>query len=211
MYVTSDFENWVSASDTPFPPAAAEALAPKRPESGARVRGQAADRTRLYAIGRFAHRSEDAGATWSNVTAYRNASIIGDGLTDLAISPRDSEELVIAASTGVWRSLDGGLSWSGLNQGLPNLRVEKLLGLPADTRGVRIAVSESGQQRAYEWMPGEKQAWRPVEDVEFNRDRDLRRAVPFLPGPASRRSRKPRTINMPVPRTVACGRRRIVA
>ena len=87
MFVTSDFENWVSASDTPFPPAAAEALAPKRPESGARVRGQAADRTRLYAIGRFAHRRKNIGATWSNVTAYRNASIIGDGLTDLAISP----------------------------------------------------------------------------------------------------------------------------
>jgi uncharacterized protein (TIGR03437 family) len=46
----------------------------------------------------------------------------------LAVSPADPREISVANAAGVWRSLDGGLSWSGLNGDLPNLTVRKLAG-----------------------------------------------------------------------------------
>ena len=55
-----------------------------------------------------------------------------------AASPRDPDEVTVAASSGVWRSVDGGLSWTGLNEFLPNLPAGHLLALPSGTRGVRL-------------------------------------------------------------------------
>jgi uncharacterized protein (TIGR03437 family) len=61
----------------------------------------------------------------------------------------------------VYRTLDAGKSWNGLNQGLPNFPPAgaRLLSLPAGGRGVQLEL-EAG--KVVEWQPGEKQAWFPT-------------------------------------------------
>jgi len=58
---------------------------------------------------------------------------------------------VVANDYGVWRSMDGGLSWSGLNQFLPNLAVRRILSTPSGTAGTRIQADGMG---ALELPPG---------------------------------------------------------
>jgi uncharacterized protein (TIGR03437 family) len=95
------------------------------PESGAIL--QAAG-SRVYAAGATnVYVSEDSGRTWVNLTGFNNRSVIGDGFTAIASPPGNPSELSVANRFGVWRSLDGGLSWTSLNDDLPNLPVRKLL------------------------------------------------------------------------------------
>lgn len=126
VFETSDFEHWrLNTTDT-TPTVASPAPVSRLPESGAHTQAAGA---RLYAQGLnniFA--SDDNGRTWLNLTGYNNSSIVGGGFTSLAVSPADSQEVVAANQFGVWRSLDGGLSWHGLNDDLPNLPVRKLSG-----------------------------------------------------------------------------------
>jgi len=125
IFETSDFEHWrLNTTDAvpPVPPGAAAASLPE-PSARAIVRG-----SRMYAQGRGnIFLSDDNGRTWVNLTAYNNESILGGGFTALAVSPANSQEIVAANQSGVWRSLDGGLSWRGLNDGLPNLTARKLI------------------------------------------------------------------------------------
>lgn len=175
-YVTGDFEVWTAAPEaTAAAPAAVDAAAPVRPELLVRIRGQQRS-SKLYAIGRFVYRSEDGGRNWANLTRFREQSLIGEGVADLAVSPRDADEITVAAQTGVWRSLDGGLSWNGVNQSLPNLPVRRVLGFPADTRGVRVAVEAQGSLVPFEWMPGGKQAWRRTQDEALGFEAALKAA-----------------------------------
>ncbi len=177
-YVTDDFETWTavpSGESTPIPPQSA--LASRSPEAGARIRGERESRTRVYAIGRYVYRSDDAGTSWTNVTSFKGASILGDGMLDLAMSPRDPDEVVVATDNGVWRSVDGGQSWSGLNQTLPNLLVRRLLSTPQGANGTRAAIDVDGKLTPFEWQPGEKQAWRAVQDPDFERDQKLSEAL----------------------------------
>lgn len=177
-FVTTDFETWTSVGADQSMPVAPEVVASQtRPEAGARVRGQRLDRTRLYAIGRFVYRSDNAGASWASLTNFKGNSILGDGMLDLAISPRDTEELVVATAAGLWRSLDGGQSWSGLNDAFPNIPVRRIISTPHGSRGVRVAVGAGGSLIAFEWQPGEKQAWRPVQDSGFDSELGLQRAL----------------------------------
>lgn len=173
VFKTADRETWVPAPRELVPPAQDVQGAPL-PEAGSRIRAQALASGRLYAMGRQVYRSDDGGLSWSNLTAYRRRSIIGGGMRDLAVSPSNPEELAVANDYGVWRSVDGGLSWSGLNDALPNLPVRKLLALPGGTQGLRILADGLG---ALEWPPGEKQAWRPVADGQFEVEAALRRAL----------------------------------
>jgi uncharacterized protein (TIGR03437 family) len=71
--------------------------------------------------------------------------------------------------------VDGGLSWTGLNDFLPNLPSGRLLGLPSGTRGVRLSVPNSAAE--IEWAPGEKTAWKPVDAAEVEREQNLRNAL----------------------------------
>ena len=94
-----------------------------------RLKGFNGQRSTMYAFGAFVYQSQNGGASWDNVTGYQGRSIIGDGVRDLAVSPRDPDEVTASTSAGVFRSLDGGKSWSGLNEGLPNLPARALVGL----------------------------------------------------------------------------------
>ena len=119
---TADFENW--SKTTAVPPHPNNAISGLRaPESARTV---AALSGSIYALGANLFRSEDNGRTWVNLTGYRGQSIIGTGQNDLAVNPRDPQFVVVANGWGVWSSHDGGLSWSGLNDKLPNLGISAI-------------------------------------------------------------------------------------
>ena len=106
--------------------------------------------TRLYAVDAANLRaSDDSGRTWLNLTGFKNRSVIGDGFTGLAVSPANAQEIAAANAAGIWRSLDGGLSWSGLNEDLPNLPLTKL----TDRRTAVLADGTLIEDRTGTWTP----------------------------------------------------------
>src|SRR5262245_50882944 len=105
-----DFETWLPVEAPPEAGAAVAVTPARLPEAGARVLTTALDRSRIYALGRQLFRSDDGGASWVNLTAYRSAIVIGSGQRSVAISPVDRDHLVVANDYGVWRTLDGGMS-----------------------------------------------------------------------------------------------------
>ena len=66
-----------------------------------------------------------------------SASVPGT-IQDLAISPKNLDEIAAATDLGVFRSVDAGKSWTSLNDSLPNLPVVRLLNLPENGQGVRV-------------------------------------------------------------------------
>jgi uncharacterized protein (TIGR03437 family) len=160
---TKDFETWRPAA-TPVPAEAQNAPVVRLPESNAQVRTPVAAPATAYAFGKFVYRSDDGGANWDNLTGFRNTSILGDDVRDLAVAPSNPDEIVVASGAGVFRSLDAGKTWSGLNQALPNLPAAHLLSLPGGEQGVRLALAQA--TGAVEWKPGEKIAWRPSDNAD---------------------------------------------
>lgn len=154
-FVSDDFENWATApadaAQREQPPAGA---LHRLPEAHATIR--AGRDGRAYALGANVYASEDGGRTWIDLTGFNHKSVIGPGQHDLAVSPRDSQTIVVANDFGVWRSNDGGLSWSGLNENLPNLAVREIVSTAVSPAGMQIAVSGMG---AAEPEPS-TQSWR---------------------------------------------------
>jgi uncharacterized protein (TIGR03437 family) len=176
VFATADFETWQATSALPSSPVSRPGAA-TLPETGAPVRTGRANSPRLYSFAKFVYKSDNNGASWDNLTAYRNTSIIGNDLRDLAVSPLNEEEATAATAAGVFRTVDGGKSWSGLNQGLPNLPTARFLGLPAGDQGTRLALRDSS---AVEWQPGQKQAWLPADNSEYLKQIGLRQAISAL-------------------------------
>jgi hypothetical protein len=175
IFQTADFETWTPV-ETAQPPAPVPSTAARLPESGARI--VAAGNGRIYGLGRQLFRSDDGGRTWSNLTAYKTNPIVGTGQHSVAISPADPDQLAVANDFGVWRSLDGGLSWSGLNQFLPNLGVRRILSTPTGTAGTRVSVDGLG---AVELPPGGI-VWQGASEISPDPDAALRQRF----GPAIR-------------------------
>ncbi len=126
VFETTDFEHWRLNSTESAPLLGATTPSATLPEAGARIQTASA---RMYATGRGnIYASEDNGRTWLNLTGFNGRSILGGGFNALAVSPANSQELAAANQAGVWRSVDGGLSWRGLNDDLPNLMARKLTG-----------------------------------------------------------------------------------
>jgi uncharacterized protein (TIGR03437 family) len=71
--------------------------------------------------------------------------------------------------------VDGGMSWTGLNDFLPNLPSGRLLSVPGGANGVRLSVAGGGAE--IEWAPGEKTAWKPSDASEVRRDQDVKAAL----------------------------------
>lgn len=159
VFETADFEQW-TASSASVPPPASDSFARKRPENGAKIYAAPGQGSRVYAAGRFVYRSDDEGANWTNLTAFRDRSILGDGILDVAVSPTDPDDVTAASLNGVWRSVDGGASWAGLNDGLANFPATRILSLPSGMRGMRVEANGS----VFEWLPGERRAWRELAD-----------------------------------------------
>ncbi|MBS1830744.1 MAG: hypothetical protein JST93_35930 [Acidobacteria bacterium] len=176
IWTSTDFETWKPSADQNAPTRIRVASS-RLPEPNARfepVNGS----TRAYAIGRFVYRSDDAGRNWVAVTDYRNTSILGDGMLDIAASPRDADELTVSSQFGIWRSLDGGATWSGLNEGLPNFPATRLLAVPNGLRPARAALPLADNiEMEVEWLPGERSLWREAEPAQTTEERVLRASI----------------------------------
>lgn len=159
QFTSPDGDKWLAASATAGSSAKRWRNEAKAPEPGARVLESATNRARLYAFGSDAWRSDDAGASWRNLTAFKGQSLLGSTILDLAISPNDADEITAATESGLWRSLDGGLTWDGLNQNLPNFSARRIHRLPEGAGGLEVEVT--GVAGTLVWQPGEKSAWRP--------------------------------------------------
>ena len=164
VFQTDDFENWKPALNPPDPPPLARAAAVRLPEPGAQVVTVSDTAARIWALGRQLSRSDDGGRSWANLTAYRSLSVVGPGQRSVAISPSDADQIVLANDYGVWRSMDGGLSWSGLNQTLPNLPVRRILSTPSGTAGARVAVDNFGVLE----LPHGGTVWHPALGVHID-------------------------------------------
>ncbi len=160
VFETADFETW-RQSTAAVPPESNPPVSSHLPEPAARLRGRS--RT-IYAVARFAYKSDNGGASWENLTNFRGSSILGDGLFDLAVSPSDDQQIAVAGANGVFRSMDGGKTWSSLNQSLPNLPAARLLSLPSGDRGTRLALTDGS---VVEWQPGQKVAWSLADSAEL--------------------------------------------
>jgi uncharacterized protein (TIGR03437 family) len=165
-FATSDFETWRAANpvEPPELDASLASALPSLPEPQAQARAGDGFYARIFAFGKHVYRSDDGGRTWGNLTALRGDSIIGNGISDLAVSPLDTEAIVAVNGFGVWRSLDGGLTWCGLNETLPNLPVRQILSTPAGSEGTRLLL-RSGL--TVEWTPGERLFWRGFDDPDL--------------------------------------------
>jgi uncharacterized protein (TIGR03437 family) len=172
-YQTADFEQWQRVVDSKAAPPIQSAAPPT--STGLKWASQAAISSRIYAVGSDVYRSDDASATWSNLTAYKGASILGGGLSDVAASPRDPDEVVVSSENGVWRSMDAGVSWCGLNAFLPNLPAGHLESVPSGSQGVRLNLT--GTTGEIEWAPGEKTAWKPLNSPGDQHENDLKAAL----------------------------------
>ncbi len=161
-FQTSDFETWTPADVLPPPEQSPASGVVRAPESaGVRFLTVSASPYRTYALGRQLSQSDDGGRSWANLTAYRGMSVIGTWQRDVAVSPADPNQLVVANGFGVWRSMDGGRSWAGLNQRLPNLPVRRILSTQSGTAGTRAFVDGIG---AVELPPGGT-VWQPVPSI----------------------------------------------
>ncbi|HXA03756.1 MAG TPA: hypothetical protein VNY30_02915 [Bryobacteraceae bacterium] len=173
-FETVDFENWTPSAAPPVRPDFS-VPAQRLPAPNAILRANASDSRRLYALADYVYESEDGGRNWTNLTAYKDQSVIGAGQHDLAASPLDSNQVVVANQNGVWRSMDGGMTWTGLNRFLPNLTVRRILATPANGRGVEVEIDAVG---AAELPPGNGAAaysWQPITDLRTDRNAETRR------------------------------------
>ena len=171
IFQTSDFETWrLAVSPVPDPPAVGPATAIRLPEATAHLVRTLGDPNATYALGRHLQRSEDGGRSWANLTAIRAASVIGIGQNSVAVSPQDPKQIVVGNNYGVWRSMDGGLSWAGLNQFLPNLAIDRIIATAAGGIGTRIRL-ENGS--IAELPPGGS-VWLPLPATPPDADAKLR-------------------------------------
>ena len=177
-FETADFETWAAASDVAETNAPIPAAPARLPEPGARVVSTAGNPSIMYSLGRQLLRSEDGGHSWTNLTAYKSESVVGSGQHSLAISPADPNQLALANNYGVWRSMDGGLSWAGLNRSLPNLAVRRILSTPSGTAGARIQVDGLG---GLELPPGGS-VWAPAPAADLLNEAMLRQRYSAVVG-----------------------------
>jgi uncharacterized protein (TIGR03437 family) len=176
IFQTTNFDQWQLVLDAKIvPPNRENPATASLPEPTLRASAQVAGSSRFYGAGRDAYRSDDGGLSWSNLTAYKEASILGGELSDVTASPRNPDEVVVAATSGVWRSVDGGLSWTGLNQSLPNLPTGRLVNVPSGSHGVQLALA--GGATEVEWAPGEKTAWKLADATLVQRETATKSAL----------------------------------
>ena len=126
VFETGDFEQWRLGTSPAPAGGAAGALSTLIGSGPPRI---LAAGSRLYAAGADnIYASDDSGRTWLNLTGFNNRSILGGGFNGLAVSPASAREITAVNKSGVWRSLDGGLSWTSLNRNLPNFAVRRFAG-----------------------------------------------------------------------------------
>jgi uncharacterized protein (TIGR03437 family) len=170
-FQTQDFENWEPATAAPDPPALIPRNPARKPEPAAEYVAIGANSQELWGLGRQLYRSDD-GRSWQTLTSYKSDSVIGAGIKSVAVSPGDPGQLVVANENGVWRSMDGGLTWASLNLLLPNLSVVRIVATPSGGHPARILTQNLG---ALELAPGSR-LWRSYPAIMPQSD-DSRKLV----------------------------------
>jgi uncharacterized protein (TIGR03437 family) len=170
-FQTQDFENWEPAHGDPTPPATIPREPVRKPDPMARYVAVSADSDQLWGLGQQLYRSDD-GISWETLTSYKSDSVIGGGIHGIAVSPIDSSQLVVANDEGVWRSMDGGLTWASLNLMLPNLSVERILATPSGGHAARILTANLGM---LDLVPGSL-LWRPHPVISAKSDDQRKQA-----------------------------------
>lgn len=171
VWRTTDLEKWTRAADAP--PSATPALV-ATPESSIRSVTAPLQTSRAYSVGVHAWRSDDGGVTWTNLTSFEGRSILGGALSDIAVSPTNPDELVVAGVSGIWRSTDGGASWAGLNDNLPNLPVDRIIAVPDGGTAARIRTPEGLEAI---WASGQQGGWRVAADPSPSREEEWKRTA----------------------------------
>jgi uncharacterized protein (TIGR03437 family) len=120
---------------------------------------------RAYALGRYLYRSPDEGRTWINLTQDGLGSVIGYWQTSIAFHPIDPDLVVVSNAVGLWKSADGGLSWSSLNEQLPNFPEAQFVPVQRD-EGLRIRSTRLG---TFELVQGAGEVWsrQAAEEAPF--------------------------------------------
>lgn len=183
-FESDDLETWKASPAAAIPEAQSDAEARRKPQPAAGLRALARRSATLYAVGASVWRSDDEGETWRDLIRLKDrTSLLGEGFTDLAIDPTNPERIAVANAAGVWLSPDGGVTWTSLNEGLPNLPVVRIAALGRGPRGARIATADG---EGWEWMPGQKLGWMPAGESGLTAERSLMAAFGRqLGGPAS--------------------------
>jgi uncharacterized protein (TIGR03437 family) len=177
VFQSDDFETWTPAV-APTEPAPLPSAAAARVPDAARIVFPNPNSSRIYALGRNLYRSDDGGKSWADLTSFRSEPIVGSRQHAIAIAPSDPDALVLANDFGVWRSMDAGLSWSGLNSGLPNLPVRRILATPGAMTGTRIWVDGLGGLE----LPHGSSTWVPAPNVSLAAEFEARHQASAIIG-----------------------------
>ena len=159
VFETVDFENWARSAAAVTPPVEIPPAGDWPALPGARVVSAPRVGLKSYAFAKDLYRTEDGGRSWTNLTSGGKNSVIGAGISDVAVSPAEPEQLAVANAFGVWRSLDGGMTWAGLNGNLPNLPVERIEDAPGRGQRIQIRLDRLGLA---EYRPGLGKNWYPA-------------------------------------------------
>jgi uncharacterized protein (TIGR03437 family) len=151
VFETTDFQRWQLNSSDAVPPAPASPPAVARPEAGFQIGTTGVRRYSLTRDNVYGTDDAESNRVWVNLTGFNGVSIIGGGFSALAVSPSNPLDITAANQFGVWRSLDGGLSWQSLNTDLPNLDARSFVG----QRTVVLADSVLASVTAGKWTAAE--------------------------------------------------------
>lgn len=133
----------------------------------------------LWAAGgqRGLFRSTDGGETWDNVLSIDEHT----GVTDIVMDPRDSDVMYAASyqrerraysyvgggpGSGIWKSTDGGDTWTRLHQGLPTGDMGRIgLDISLSQPRTLYAVIEGSGAGVYR-TDNEGASWRQMSDIQ---------------------------------------------
>jgi photosystem II stability/assembly factor-like uncharacterized protein len=138
-FQTSDFEHW-ALTNAGRPENSQQPIVPVSLPEPARVVTAPGDTHREWALGKDLFVSDDAGRTWTNISSGSGDPVIGEGQRDVAVSSEDPLTIAVANDYGVWQTRDGGKSWAGLNENLPNLPVARILS--SRPGAIRVALND---------------------------------------------------------------------
>jgi photosystem II stability/assembly factor-like uncharacterized protein len=100
--------------------------------------------------------SKNNGAAWKRLTSPKIS------INAVEVDPVDSRKILIGADgLGVLRSDDGGRSWKESNQGFVSRRITKILSIPDDSGGFRLAVSSDGGRAGLSFLSSSGREWLP--------------------------------------------------
>lgn len=153
-YATRDFERWLKVTTAPPPPRqpVASSWLPETPAYLIHTNRPHV----LYALGARLYRSDDEGRSWTPLVPSGALPLPPGTLNDIAVSSNNPDDLLLATQFGLWRSIDGGLSWASAHDQLPNLPVVKLLTLPTSGQPLRVLLEPYGEAV---WQHNPQPAW----------------------------------------------------